>query len=414
MALANLAMVPLTIHYIGKEKFGLWMVVSSLVIWMQLADLGVGNGLTNALAEAHGRDDQKAASGYISAALVASSAVAIISIVPVVLLSLWLPWNIILNLTNAELALLAAKCFLVTGIIFVLNIPLSLAGRALIAYQRGYLASATQLLSAVASLIGLLIAIILKLGMVWLVLLLSAGPMVGNLLAWGILLKILPWLSIDWRAVTRQAIHRVASSSIPLFLFQIGALLVNQLVNVIIAQVGTLKMVADYNIIFKIYILVFTIGISLSAPFYPAIREAYEKNEAHWVFRALHRVLLVRLGILLPAGICLLFFGDRIIQLWIGLPLESRFGLMGWFTFLLSLIFAAASSTLGEILMSLDDIWSQIKIVFITAVIVLSTMYYFIPLIGVPSIFLAMAVSTVYPIIWSWNRLHLKLQQKFS
>ena len=413
-AVLGLVSVPLTIHYLGKEQFGLWMVINSLVVWMQLADFGIGNGLINALAEANGRNDRKAACGYVSSALAASSAVTFLGFIPVYLFSIGLPWNIILNLPKGELASIAGQCFFVSGLVFIVNIPLSVAGRVFIAYQNGYRASLTQVVSALASLACLMAAIMLKLDIVWLVLLVSSGPVVGNLFAWCMLIRILPWLRISWSTITGPAIRRIVNSSVPLFLFQIGALIINQLVNVVIAQVGTLRMVADYNIILKIYLLIFAIGISFSAPFYPAIREAYEKHDMGWVFRALRRVLFIRTGIIFIASLCLLFTGDLIIRMWLNLSLESNFGYLGWFSFLLSLVFASTSSTLGEILTSLDDIWSQIKIVFISAVVVITSMYLLIPSIGVAGVFFAMALSTIYAILWSWRRLHMKLQERFT
>jgi O-antigen/teichoic acid export membrane protein len=413
-AVLGLVSVPLTIHYLGKEQFGLWMVINSLVVWMQLADFGIGNGLINALAEANGRNDRKAACGYVSSTLAASSAVTVLGFIPVYLFSIWLPWDIILNLPKGELASIASQCFFVSGLVFVVNVPLSVASRVFIAYQNGYRASLTQVVSALASLACLMAAIMLKLDIVWLVLLVSSGPVVGNLFAWFMLIRILPWLRISWSTITRPAIRRIANSSVPLFLFQIGALIINQLVNVVIAQVGTLRMVADYNVILKIYLLIFAMGISFSAPFYPAIREAYEKHDAGWVFRALRRVLFIRTGIIFIASMCLLFTGDLIIRMWLNLSLESNFGYLGWFSFLLSLVFASASSTLGEILTSLDDIWSQIKIVFISAVVVITSMYLLIPSIGLAGVFFAMALSTIYAILWSWRRLHMKLQERFT
>lgn len=413
-ALTNLLSVPLAIHYLGKEQFGLWMVVSSLVAWMQLADFGIANGLTNALAEAHGRDDQGAASGYVSASVAATMVLAALCLAPVFLLASWLPWEVIMSLPKGELAPLAGRCFLVAGVVFVVNIPLSVASRVLIAYQRGYLAGITQIWSALASLVGLFIAISLKLDMVWLVLLASSGPLVGNVIAWAILVRTLPWMRFSWRLINQQAIRRVATSSIPLFLLQIGALSVNQLVNVVIANVGTLKMVADYNVIIRVYILIYVVGISLSAPFYPAIREAYERREETWVVKALKSVLLVRLGALMPAGICLFFTGDLIIRMWINVPLEESFGVIGWLGFIFSLVLAATSSTLGEVLIILDDIWPQTKLVFVSAVTVIVTMFTLIPHVGVAGVFLAMSISTLYPILWSWHRLNAKLQGRFS
>jgi O-antigen/teichoic acid export membrane protein len=74
------------------------------------------------------------------------------------------------------------------------------------------------------------------------------------------------------------------------------------------------------------------------------------------------------------------------------------------------LLLASFSSTLGEILISLDDVWSQIIMVFISALIVLVSMIKLIPSIGVSGVFLAMALSTFVTIVWSWHKLTTKLQ----
>lgn len=409
-SLIGLVTVPLTINYLGKEQFGLWMVVSSLVVWLQLADFGVVNGLTNALAEAHGRDDTEAANSYISTAFTATFFIALFCLPLMILLALWLPWEDALNLYDPNLVQLASRCFLVTGVAFVLSLPLSVISRVYIAYQLGYVTNASQVVSSLCSLAGLLASISLKLSMPWLVLLVSLGPVLGNIISLLVVKKFLPWFSLRRLLVSRMALQRVAHSSVPLFVFQIGSLLVNQLVNVVIARVGTLNMVADYNILLKIYMLIFAMGVSFSAPFYPAIREAYERREIKWVMSSIYRVVTIRLGVLVVPAILLLFVGDGLIEIWIHQPLGERFGLYGWLAFLASLLLVATSSTLSEVLTSLDDIWSQIKLVFVSAFIVLSGMYYLIPSIGLSGVFISMAVSTIYPIFW----LCLKLNRKIA
>jgi hypothetical protein len=64
------------------------------------------------------------------------------------------------------------------------------------------------------------------------------------------------------------------------------------------------------------------------------------------------------------------------IYFWIKQPLDSKFGVFGWTIFSICLLLSTLSSTLGEILISLDDIWSQIKIVFLSAAVVLSGIYF--------------------------------------
>lgn len=408
-SLIGLVSVPLTIHYLGKEQFGLWMVVSSLVVWLQLADFGIVNGLTNALAEAHGRDDAEAANGYITTAFATSSFIAIFCLPFLALLALCLPWGVILSLSDATLVQLASRCFLIAGVIFVISLPFSVISRVYTAYQLGYVTNVSQVFSSLCSLAGLLVSISLKFNMQWLVLLVSLGPVLGNLVALLVVRRFLPWFRMERLLVSRIALQRVAQSSVPLFVFQIGSLLVNQMVNVVIARVGTLSMVADYNILLKIYMLIFAMGVSFSAPFYPAIREAYERRERDWVLNSICRVVTIRLGVLIIPSILLLFIGDWLIPLWIHQPLGENFGIFGWLAFMASLLLVATSSTLSEILTSLDDIWSQIKVVFVSAFIVLSGMYLLIPKIGLSAVFISMAVSTIYPISWLFLKLNRKI-----
>src|SRR5580704_14585226 len=52
-----LVTVPLTLAYLGKERYGLWMTISSLVAIFGFADLGMGASLKTLLAAADGRND---------------------------------------------------------------------------------------------------------------------------------------------------------------------------------------------------------------------------------------------------------------------------------------------------------------------------------------------------------------------
>src|SRR4051812_263751 len=56
--IVGIASLPIALHYLGKQSFGLWAAVTSLVVWGSLLDLGIARGLMNALAEAHGQDDE--------------------------------------------------------------------------------------------------------------------------------------------------------------------------------------------------------------------------------------------------------------------------------------------------------------------------------------------------------------------
>src|SRR5680860_76256 len=65
-AAINLITVPLTVHYLGAERYGLWMAISSIMALMSFADLGLGNGLLNAISKAHGKNSIKDAQTAVS------------------------------------------------------------------------------------------------------------------------------------------------------------------------------------------------------------------------------------------------------------------------------------------------------------------------------------------------------------
>ena len=55
----SLLMVPLTLKCLGVYQNGVWLTLSSILMWIDLMDIGLGNGLRNAVAQyrAEGRPD---------------------------------------------------------------------------------------------------------------------------------------------------------------------------------------------------------------------------------------------------------------------------------------------------------------------------------------------------------------------
>ena len=62
----TLSLVPVSLHYIDKEAYGVWLTLASVITWITLFDLGLSNGLTNKLSEAFAKDDINLAKTYIS------------------------------------------------------------------------------------------------------------------------------------------------------------------------------------------------------------------------------------------------------------------------------------------------------------------------------------------------------------
>ena len=99
-----LVTVRLTVHYLGTERYGLWMTITSLVAMMSFADLGIGNGLLNSITEAKGGDDRESVRKYVSTAFFLLLTIATVLIGLFVLVYALIPWPRVFNVVSAVAA----------------------------------------------------------------------------------------------------------------------------------------------------------------------------------------------------------------------------------------------------------------------------------------------------------------------
>ena len=64
--LTGFMVVPLTIHYVSASTYGIWLAISSIVLWISYFDIGLPNGFRNKFAEAIACDDNILARKYVS------------------------------------------------------------------------------------------------------------------------------------------------------------------------------------------------------------------------------------------------------------------------------------------------------------------------------------------------------------
>ncbi len=61
---------PIYLYYLGYEKYGLWLVLSVVLTFAQLGNLGIGSAVTKLVAEEYSRGNVEAIQRYITTALV--------------------------------------------------------------------------------------------------------------------------------------------------------------------------------------------------------------------------------------------------------------------------------------------------------------------------------------------------------
>lgn len=316
--ITSLISVPLTVDYLGTERYGLWMTISSVIALLGFADLGMGNGLLNAVAEADGKDDRAAALTYVSSAFFMLSGIGLSLLMVFALTYSFIPWHRVFNVTSAVAVRESGPAMAVLTAIFAFNMPFGIVQRVQMGYQEGFKNYLWGIVGALLGLAGLLVAVYLKAGLPWLILAMSGGPTLALLLNW---LTVFVWskpgLFPRWRAFNRAAGGKILSTGTLFLILQVLALVGTSSDNVVIAQMLGASAVASYAVTQKLFSIT-QIAQFFTQPLWPAFGEAMARADYAWARSTLNRFLLLSLGLGLATALPLLVLGKPVIALWAG------------------------------------------------------------------------------------------------
>ncbi len=414
IAIISIFSAPITINYLGKDLYGIWVIITSFLLWAQLFDFGILNGLTNALSEAFGRDDFTSAQRYICTSFVATAFISALGMITWVLLSYKIPWQNFIKVDTVEQGLLLGRGICVAGFFFLLSLPFLLCIRVLHAYQRMYVAHGISFIAYLLTLVGLLIGVHNRFGIIELLVAINILPIIWYILCWHFIKKKIPWMRFSRQHMSSFALRRVAFSSFPLLILQLINIITSQAIPIMLTYVATLKDVADFNILWKMYLFVFVMMLNISAPHNPSIRDAYERGEFEWIKKAVKRLLMIQ-GILIILGcVPLLIAGNGIIQIWIRMPLEHTLSVTSWLIFTLCIFACVFNATLSHVLLILDKIRPQIYLTFLSSMCLFFGIIWGVPRAGLVAIFGVMSFTACVSSVFSLRILKRLLLQRRS
>jgi O-antigen/teichoic acid export membrane protein len=324
--------IPLTIGYLGIERYGLWMTMSSVIAFLGFADLGIGNGLLNALAEADGKDDRDAACRYVSSAFFILLGIAIFLLALLISVYSFIPWQRVYNVTSDLAVRESGTATALLIIIFIINMPLGIVQRVQMGYQEGVSNHLWAITGSLVGFVGLLVVVYLKAGLLWLVLAVSGGPVLVMLMNWFREFTWLkPWLFPHWSAFDWETGRKIVSTGISFLILQIFAIIGNSSDNMVIAQVLGASMVTVYAVVQKLFMATIIAQYFLQ-PLWPAFGEAMARDDREWVRRTFKRSIALSLGLGVLTGLPLLYFGKRIVSMLAGSKIvPSIILLLGFF-----------------------------------------------------------------------------------
>ncbi len=317
-AIVTILMVPLTINCLGTYKNGAWLTISSMLIWIDQMDIGLGNGLRNKLAIHVAHND------WIQARKVVSSTMAMLFciVIPILLIILCLVWytdiysflNIIPStIPDLRIALVCATILICSTFVlkFISNV-----------YMGMQLPAISNLLMALGQTTALIATWILYIlnqaSFFWIVVVNTAAPLLIYLLSYpSTFYWHFPQLRPSFRLINLRSALELGNLGIKFFWLQIASIIQFMTANILISKFFTPEMVTPYQITYRYLSIVIVAFSVVCMPFWNATTDAFEKDDMKWIQNANHRMNIFTLtcGLVL---LVMILVSPWVYNIWIG------------------------------------------------------------------------------------------------
>lgn len=308
----SVATVPLTLPYLGAERFGMWVTINAIVLMFGFANLGIGLGLMNSIARSEGDGDIVAERAIISIALVVSLGIACVLTVVLAGIFPFVPWASLLNVRSPLAVSEAAPSTAACIAMFLVGLPLSLSGSVWNGLQRTYVAYFFYGLGAILSLACIVLAMVCGMGVPAMVLAASGGPVFANVLSGATLFATRPHLCPSLRLVSRHGVRVVAGMSVAFFLVQVAMAVATSSDTIVLARVIGPTAVSEYSVVSRLFAVPLVLGTALITIFWPAITEARGAGDEAWIARTARRIMQLDLVFIVPLAVVLVLVGPAI------------------------------------------------------------------------------------------------------
>ncbi len=314
----QLLLVPLTLACLGVYENGVWLTISSVLIWIDNLDVGLGNGLRNKLAVCIAENNIMKAQQMVSSTIAMLTVIIVPVCIALVAIDSFCDVYYLFNVSSIRVEnlsiILVASTILVSSTFILKFLGNFYMGLQLPAINNAIVTGGNTL-----SLIGTCLAYVSgSHSLMYIAIANTAGP----LLAYGVCYPITfcgkyKYLRPSIDGIKLSAMKELFFIGSKFFVLQLAGIVLFFSTNFIISQFFSPAMVTPYQIAnryFMVAMLLFTI---ICVPYWSATTDAYAKKDFDWIKRANRTLNKFMFYILLLIAI-MIMFSSFVYQAWIG------------------------------------------------------------------------------------------------
>lgn len=375
--------VPLTLPYLGQERFGVWMTIASLAGMLTFLDLGVGNGLVSHIARKNASGNAEEFRSSVTRAMLLLSFIGVLVGVTLAALNSLYPLHSIFRLETASATDEARVCVWVFILIFSCGIPASGLYRVFNGLQKTWV---VHVMRSAGSVLSIVLVILLSK--------IEASPQYLLIATYGVqtffpLLLLRYFVSHNWFTLSPHANWTEAKTEYKhllnvgglFFILQIGTMLAWGSDAVIVSALVGVAAVSQFAIAQRLYQIVSIPTSILNAPLWAAYADANAKGDSQFIARTLKRAIFGTLFLSSFLSGLVYIFSGFLLENWIGEAVYLSPSLL--LAFAVWKIMESTGGSFSMFLNGLHIIRPQVVAVLLLCLLALPLKFYTIPTYGV-------------------------------
>lgn len=329
-AVVVLLLVPATLHCLGEYKNGIWLTISSLLLWIDNMDIGLGNGLRNKVAEYLALGESERTRSLISSTFAMLTCI----IIPVlfallIVIAIGDPY-LVFNATPSKVANLD-QVLMVTVILVCTSFVFKLIGNFYMGMQ---LPAVSNLLIALGQTLALIGTYILQWSgshsLMLIALVNTASPLLIYLLAFPYTFFYkYPHLRPSFKLINFKEARTVVNMGVQFFIMQISSVILFMTSNLLISNLFTPALVTPYQITYRYFSIMLVVFTVICMPFWNATTDAYQRGDMQWIRNATRKLRQMIIGIIACMAV-MVIISPWVYSFWIGdsVTIDFRMSLM--------------------------------------------------------------------------------------
>lgn len=318
--LCNLILVPMYLYYFGKEQYGLWLVVLSIVSYLALSNFGIAQIVANFIASANAKQDYKGIRAIVATGFWLYVIIVFFAIIIVIGLVLFAPLYSLIKVSSS-LKGVVVPVLIISSLLFLFQLPFTIFRVTLRSLNLIYKEQLCMTIFTVIQFICVVVVLVSGIEIIGLSVVYGAVGILLGVTVFLYLHRIVPNISISKEFVDKRIAKKLMKPGIYFFILQLASGLIFGTDNIIISAVLGTAAVAPYAIAFRFLMMSSGIAGVITINMFPTITSAFALNNKQHLSDIYTNALRICFGFALLAVFPLVIIGPDLMIKWVGITI---------------------------------------------------------------------------------------------